>query len=228
MLNKILCFFFLASLAETYEFKQVTVYSEPGFFGEAFLYFAQFIAREINDLPAAGANQVMVVAWGTNCVAVAATASMEFTDKSQLGKYLKGAVDGYKPNIGVVLTHLLIYCSRSKMVPGGGNCPYHYPSLRGELIAMLLQCSCYFSLRKPHFKSQMKIIIIYTILKYPLLSIVFTGLFINLFMSLFSNLFTHPRIVSGGEAPKPPSLFDDMTVMFQIYNQFSLPYEGRE
>jgi len=72
----------LAGLAETHEFKQVVVYSEPGLFGEALLHFAQFIAGEIDNLPAAGANQVMVVAWGTNCVAAAATPGAELTDKS--------------------------------------------------------------------------------------------------------------------------------------------------
>jgi len=76
------------------------------------------------------------VLWGADGIAAAAPASMEFTDKSQLGQYVQGAVDGYQPNIWTFLMHLLIYGSRGEVVWAGGNGRYHRSSLRGELVAM--------------------------------------------------------------------------------------------
>jgi len=73
VLNKILYDFLLAGLAETNEFKQVTIYSESCLFGEALLRFLQFTTGEINDFATVRANQVVVVPWGANCVAVTAT-----------------------------------------------------------------------------------------------------------------------------------------------------------
>jgi hypothetical protein len=71
VLNKVLCYFLLASLAEANEFKQVVIYSESCLLGEALLRFLQFTTGEINDFVAVGANQVVMMPWGTNCVAVA-------------------------------------------------------------------------------------------------------------------------------------------------------------
>jgi len=150
--DKILCCFFLAGLAETEELKQVAVYSESALLREALLQFAKIMASEINNCTAVGTNQMVVVLWGTNCVAVASASGMQLADKLQFGQYLKSAVDGYQPNIRVVLTHLLMYGSRSKVVLAGGNCLYHRPSLQGKLIAMPSQGSYYFSLGKSHLK----------------------------------------------------------------------------
>lgn len=71
----------MTGLAEPNELKQVTIYSEPGLVGEALLHFSQFTVGEINNPTAVRANQVVVVPWGTNCVAVAATSSVQLTDK---------------------------------------------------------------------------------------------------------------------------------------------------
>ena len=56
MLNKVLCYFLLASLAEANEFKQVVIYSKSCLSGEALLRFLQFTTGEINDFAAVGAN----------------------------------------------------------------------------------------------------------------------------------------------------------------------------
>ncbi len=152
MLDKILCDFLLAGLAEANEFKQVTIYYESRLLGESLPCFLQFTASKINDFAAVGANQVVMMPWSTNCVAVAATSGVYFADKFQLGKYFEGAVDSYGPNMRVMLMHHLIYSSRSKMFPVRSNCLYHYPSLWSEFVAMLLQCSYYISLGKSHFK----------------------------------------------------------------------------
>jgi hypothetical protein len=71
VLNKVLCYFLLASLAEANEFKQVVIYSESCLLGEALLRFLQFTTGEINDFAAVRANQVVMMPWGTNCVAAA-------------------------------------------------------------------------------------------------------------------------------------------------------------
>ena len=71
MLNKVLCYFLLASLAVANEFKQVAIYSESCLPGEALLRFLQFTTGEINDFAAVGANQVVMMPWGTKCVAAA-------------------------------------------------------------------------------------------------------------------------------------------------------------
>ena len=127
----------MTSLAETKELKQMAVYSEPALLRDTSLQFIGIMASEINDYAAVGTNQVMVVLRGTNCVAAASTASRQLTDKSQFGQYLKGAVNGYQPNIGLVLMHLLINGSRRKVVLAGGDGSYHCPSLWRKLIGRL-------------------------------------------------------------------------------------------
>jgi len=72
VLNKILRDFLLAGLAETNEFKQVTIYPKSCLPGEALLCFLQFTTGEINDFAAVGANQVVMMPWSTNRVAAAA------------------------------------------------------------------------------------------------------------------------------------------------------------
>ena len=72
MLNEILCDFLLAGLAETSEFKQVVIYSKSCLLGETLLCFLQCTPGEINDFAAVRANQVMMMPWSTNCVAVTA------------------------------------------------------------------------------------------------------------------------------------------------------------
>ena len=61
MLDKILCCFFLAGLAETDQLKEVTIYSEPGLQGQVLLHLPQFKLREINNRATVGANQVVVM-----------------------------------------------------------------------------------------------------------------------------------------------------------------------
>ena len=61
--------YLLASLAETKELKQVAVYSEPAPFRQASLQFTKVMAGEINNDTAVGTNQMVVVLWGTGCVA---------------------------------------------------------------------------------------------------------------------------------------------------------------
>jgi len=76
VLNKILCDFLLAGLAEANEFKQVVIYSESCLLGEALLGFLQFTTGEINNFAAVRANQVVMMSWSTNCVAAAAISSV--------------------------------------------------------------------------------------------------------------------------------------------------------
>jgi len=76
VLNKILGLFPLAVWAEADEFKQVAIYSESCLFGETLLRFFQFTAGEVNNLTAVRADQVVVMPWGTNCVAAAAISGM--------------------------------------------------------------------------------------------------------------------------------------------------------
>jgi len=71
VLNKVLCDFLLAGLAEANEFKQVTIYSKSCPLGEALLRFLQSTTGEINDFAAVRTNQVMMMPWSTNCVATA-------------------------------------------------------------------------------------------------------------------------------------------------------------
>ena len=92
------------------------------------------------------------MSWSANGIAAAAPASVEFTDKSQLGQYLQGAVDGGEPDTGVVLVHPLIYGRWGEVVGAGGNVPYHRSSLGCELVAVTSQSGGYSSLGKPHFK----------------------------------------------------------------------------
>lgn len=143
----------MAIPAETDELKQMAVYSEPALLGEALLQFVKIVTGEVNNYTAVGTNQMVVMLWGTNCIASAVTSGMQLTDEPQFGKHLKGAVNSYQTNTGVNLAYLLIYGSWSKVVLSGGDYLYHRSSLRGEFIAMLSQCSYYFSLCKPHFSS---------------------------------------------------------------------------
>ena len=71
MLNKARCYVLLAGMAEANEFKPVVVYSKSCLPGEALLRFLQFTTGEINDFSAVGANQVVMMPWGTDCVAAA-------------------------------------------------------------------------------------------------------------------------------------------------------------
>ncbi len=71
MLNKVLGYILLAGLAEANEFKPVVIYSKSCLLGETLLRFPQCTTGEINDLVAVGANQVVMMPWGTNCVAAA-------------------------------------------------------------------------------------------------------------------------------------------------------------
>ena len=95
---------------------------------------------------------MVVMLWSTDCIAAAATSGVQFADEPQFGKHLEGPVNGYQPDVGVKLTHLLVYCSRSQVVLGGGNYLYYRPSLRGQFIAVLSQGSYYFALCRPHLK----------------------------------------------------------------------------
>jgi len=61
----------LASLAETKELKKVAIYSEPALIREALLQFTKVMAGEINNCATVGTNQMVVMLWGTNCVAAA-------------------------------------------------------------------------------------------------------------------------------------------------------------
>jgi len=142
----------LAGLAQTGELKQAAVYSEPTLLGEPFFQFAKIMTGEINNSTAVGADQVVVMLWSTNCVAVTAASGVQLADEFQLSEYLKGAVDGHQPDARVVLVHLLMYGARSKVVLAGDDCSYHHPSLWSKLIAMLPQCSYYFPLCKLHLK----------------------------------------------------------------------------
>ncbi len=81
MLDKILCCFFLAGLAETNQLKQVTIYSEPGLSGQVLLHLPQLKPREINNRATVGANQVVVMPCGTNRVAAAAISGVQLADK---------------------------------------------------------------------------------------------------------------------------------------------------
>ncbi len=74
---------------------------------------------------------------------MAATPGVQLADKPQLGQDIQGAVDGYQPNMRLVLMHLLIYGGRGKVVWTGGYYLYHRPALGGELIAMSSQYSGY-------------------------------------------------------------------------------------
>ena len=81
VLDEILCCFFLAGLAETNELKQVAIYSESSLPGEALLRLCQITVSKVNNPAAVGANQVVMVPRGTNCVAVAVTSGMQLADK---------------------------------------------------------------------------------------------------------------------------------------------------
>jgi hypothetical protein len=107
---------------------------------------------EVNNYAAVGTNQMVVVLRGTDGIASAVTSGMHFTDEPQFSKYSEGAVNSYQPDIGVNLTHLLIYGGWSKMVLGGSNGADYRSSLWGKFIAILPQSCDYFSLCKPHFK----------------------------------------------------------------------------
>ncbi len=77
MLNRTLSgFFFLTGLTETNELKQVTIYPEPGLLDEALSHFPQIATGEISNPAAIGADQVVVVPWSTNCIAVAAASGV--------------------------------------------------------------------------------------------------------------------------------------------------------
>ncbi len=62
----------LAGLAETEKLKQVAVYSEFALLRQALLQFTKVMTSEINNYAAVGTNQMVVVLWGTYCVATAA------------------------------------------------------------------------------------------------------------------------------------------------------------
>ena len=95
---------------------------------------------------------MVVMLWSTDCIAAAATSGVQLADESKFGKHLEGSVNGYKPDVGVDLTHLLVYRSWSKVVLSGGNYLYYCPPLRGQFIAVLSQGSYYFALCRPHLK----------------------------------------------------------------------------
>ena len=142
----------MASLAETEELKQVAVYSKPALPGQPLLQFTKIVPGEINNCAAVGTNQMVVVLWRTNCVAVADASGTQLADKFQFSQYLKGTVNSYQSNVRAVLTYLLMYGSRRKVVLAGSDYLYHRLPLRGKLIAMPPQGSYYFSLSKLHLK----------------------------------------------------------------------------
>jgi len=74
------------------------------------------MTTKINNLAAVTANQVVVVLGSTTGIAVTAPPRVQLADKLQSGQYIKGTVNGYQPDVGVLLMHFLIYGGRSKMV----------------------------------------------------------------------------------------------------------------
>ncbi|MBA7604586.1 hypothetical protein ES703_11711 [subsurface metagenome] len=66
----------MASLAETNELKKVAVYSEPALFGETSLQRAKMVTGEVDNYTTVGTNQMMVVLWGTDCIAAADTSDV--------------------------------------------------------------------------------------------------------------------------------------------------------
>jgi hypothetical protein len=94
----------LAGLTQAGKLKKVVVYSEPALSGEPFLQLAEVISCEIHHLTTVRANQVVVVLRSTDCIAVADTAGMQLADEFQLGQYLKRAVNGCQPDIGLLVT----------------------------------------------------------------------------------------------------------------------------
>ncbi len=151
MLSEMLCCF-LASPAETKELKQVAVYSESTLLREALLQFAKVMAGEINNYATVGTDQMVMVLWRTDYVAAADAFTVHLTDEFQFGKYLQCAIDGYQPNIRVVLMYLHIYGSGGNAILPGSDCLYHCPPWPRKLIAMPSQGSYYFFLCKSHLK----------------------------------------------------------------------------
>ncbi len=85
------------------------------------LQVIQAAVGESNHRATIGADQMMVVLLGPNYVATAATSGVYGTDKSKLGKYIQGAIDGNQSNARVLLMHPLVHLSRSKMLLAMGE-----------------------------------------------------------------------------------------------------------
>ena len=94
------------------------------------------MAVKVGDRATTGTNQMMMVLWDTDCIAVAATSGVQFAYQSQLGEYVNSAVDGYQSDARVVLADLLKYGCRSKVVVAGGYCMNHGTPLRSKLVTV--------------------------------------------------------------------------------------------
>ena len=75
------CAIFTTRTAPADELKQVIIYSEAGLPGEGLLHLPQAKPGEINNHATVGANQVVMMPQGTNCIATAAIPSVQLTDK---------------------------------------------------------------------------------------------------------------------------------------------------
>ena len=105
----------MAGPAETGEFKQVVIYAEAVLPAEPSCKFGNVMpngigAYEVNNLAAAGANQVVVMLRRAYGVAGTAVTGAELADESKIFQYLQSAVDSNQPDAVMALTGLLVYC----------------------------------------------------------------------------------------------------------------------
>ena len=117
----------------------MVVYSKAALPGKPFLQFNEIVSCEINNLPTAGANKVMVVLRCTDCIAWAAIAGVELADESKVGQYVEGAVDCNQPDVGVSLAYPVVNRCWGEVVVAGGDSVNDAPALWSKLVTVATQ-----------------------------------------------------------------------------------------
>ena len=67
------------------------------------------------------------------------TSDVYFTDETEFGQYLEGAIDSYQPDAGILPVYLLIYFRRCQVLVAVDNRAEYYTPLRSYLITPLPQ-----------------------------------------------------------------------------------------
>jgi len=134
------CRFLAAIPALSQKLKEVAVNLKTCFFYKSLLQLTEVTIGEVNHGTTVGANQVMMVLRRPpHQVAPVITDDMYFTDETESGEYLKGAIYGYQSDAGMLVAYSLMYCGRSKVLMTVDNRAEYYTPLRGYFVTPLSQ-----------------------------------------------------------------------------------------
>ena len=115
------------------------------------LKITEVAVSEVGHRAAIGADEVMVMFQGSpHQVAATVAPGVHLTDKPQLGKDVKGAIDGDQTDAWALLTNPIVYLSRGEVVVVEDYGIEYRAPLRGKLVPPASENTRYLLLCEGH------------------------------------------------------------------------------